>query len=283
MLGSEGALGVITELTVQIRPQPERRVYEGFRFGSFAEGTRVLRALAQDGPVPTVMRLSDEAETALGLARPGELGEPADGASAGADGALAILGWEGTDADVEARRAGAIELVGRSGGTPVPGAGDGWAAGRYRAPYLRDALLDAGALVETLETATFWSGLAALYEAVSAAIRDALTAQGTPPAILCHISHVYPAGASLYFTVACAQLADPVAQWRAAKAAAGDAILGAGGSISHHHGVGTDHRPWYRARDRTAGHRGAAGGQAHARSGGHSQSRDSAGALTGRY
>jgi alkyldihydroxyacetonephosphate synthase len=72
-----------------------------------------------------------------------------------------------------------------------------------------------------------------------------LTGQGTPPVVLCHVSHVYPAGASLYFTVACAQTDDPVAQWWAAKAAASDAILAAGGSITHHHGVGTDHREWY--------------------------------------
>jgi alkyldihydroxyacetonephosphate synthase len=244
VLGSEGAFGVITALTVQIRPRPERRVYEGFRFPSFAEGARALRALAQDGPVPTVLRLSDEAETALGLARPDELGGGSSD-SAPAPGALAILGWEGAAADVERRRAGALEVVTGAGAVAVDGAGDDWADGRYRAPYLRDALIDAGALVETLETATFWSRLAGLYAAVGAAIRASLTAQGTPPAILCHISHVYPAGASLYFTIACAQLPDAVGQWRAAKAAASDAILAAGGSITHHHGVGSDHRPWY--------------------------------------
>jgi alkyldihydroxyacetonephosphate synthase len=132
-----------------------------------------------------------------------------------------------------------------AGATPEPGAGESWEHGRYRGPYLRDALLDAGALVETLETVTFWSAVPALYEAVSGALRESLTAQGTPPVVLCHVSHVYPSGASLYFTVACAQAEDPVAQWRAAKAAASDAILAAGGSITHHHGVGTDHLDWY--------------------------------------
>lgn len=99
--------------------------------------------------------------------------------------------------------------------------------------------------METLETATFWSTLESLYTAVGAALREALSAQGTPPVILCHISHVYPAGASLYFTVGCASLADPLTQWSAAKAAASDAILAAGGSISHHHGVGRNHLRWY--------------------------------------
>ena len=99
--------------------------------------------------------------------------------------------------------------------------------------------------METLETATFWSGLEALYTAVSDALRRSLSDQGSPPLILCHVSHVYPAGASLYFTVACAELEDPVAQWREAKAAASEAILATGGTITHHHGVGTDHREWY--------------------------------------
>ncbi len=240
ILGSEGALGVITSLTVQVRPVPEQRVYDGWRFPSFADGVAALRALAQDGPLPTVLRLSDEAETALNLARPAELGT---GATAG--GCLAIAGYEGRSDEVAGRRAQASRVLERTGARSEPGAGEAWDRERYRAPYLRDALLDAGALVETLETVGFWSSLGRLYEAVSGALRDSLTAQGTPPVILCHVSHVYAAGASLYFTVGCAQAEDPLAQWRAAKAAASDAILAAGGSISHHHGVGTDHRDWY--------------------------------------
>jgi alkyldihydroxyacetonephosphate synthase len=239
VLGSEGAFGVITALTVAVRPAPEERVYEGWRLRSFPEGMAVLRTLVQDGPRPTVLRLSDEAETALNLARPSEVG----GASAG--GVLAIIGYEGTGQDVAARRSAATEILAAAGGQPEEGAGEHWARERYRGPYLRDALLDAGALVETLETVTFWSSVPRLYEAVSGALRHSLTAQGTPPVVLCHVSHVYPAGASLYFTVACAQSDDPVAQWLAAKAAASDAILDAGGSITHHHGVGTDHREWY--------------------------------------
>jgi alkyldihydroxyacetonephosphate synthase len=240
VLGSEGALGVITSLTVQVRPAPERSVYEGWSFRSFTEGATALRALVQDGPTPTVLRLSDEAETAFGLARPGELGQ-----SQAPAGCLAIVGYEGRESDVAARRAATAQRLADASATPVAGAGESWASGRYRAPYLRDSLLDAGALVETLETAAFWSSLNALYAAVSGALRRSLSELGTPPAILCHISHVYPAGASLYFTIACAQLEDPVAQWRRAKAAASDAILAAGGSITHHHGVGTDHRLWY--------------------------------------
>jgi alkyldihydroxyacetonephosphate synthase len=237
-LGSEGALGIITSLTLQIRPTPEMRMYEGWRFASFQEGAAVVRGLAQDGPRPTVLRLSDEAETAIGLARPDEIGS-------GGAGSLAIVGFEGTAAEVEQRQDAVGRLFERAGAEFLPDAGAGWARDRYRGPYLRDALLDAGALADTLETATFWSSVPALYEGVSSALRDSLTAQGTPPVVLCHLSHVYPAGASLYFTVACAQAEDPVAQWRAAKEAAGEAILAAGGSISHHHGIGRDHRSFY--------------------------------------
>ena len=133
-------------------------------------------------------------------------------------------------------------MLERPGRPQVAGAGAAGLAIATARPYLRDALLDAGALVETLETATFWSSLRPLYAAVTAALRESLTSQGTPPLILCHVSHTYPAGASLYFTTVCAQLPDPIAQWRRAKAAASDAILEAGGSISHHHGVGREHR-----------------------------------------
>lgn len=240
ILGSEGAFGVITGLTVRVRPAPEQRIYEGWRLPSFSGGTDVVRRLVQDGPLPTVLRLSDEAETALNLARPGEIGQ------AGSGGCLAIVGFEGTAEDVAARQAGARRALESAGGEPAEsGAGDAWAQDRFRGPYVRDALLDAGAIVETLETATFWASIPELYASVSTALRDALTAQGTPPVILCHISHVYPAGASLYLTIGCAALEDPVGQWRAAKAAASDAIIATGGSITHHHGVGRDHLPWY--------------------------------------
>lgn len=238
ILGSEGTFGVITSLSLTIRPAPLARTYEGWRFESFADGIAVLRALAQDGPLPTVLRLSDEAETAINLTRPAGLGS-------GSGGCLAIVGYEGRAPEVSARRDAVAAVLGAAGAELVPGAGDGWEHERYRGPYLRDALLDAGALVETLETATWWSSLESLYGAVSGALRESLAASGTPPMILCHVSHVYPAGASLYFTVVCAQSSDPVGQWRAAKASASDAILDAGGTITHHHGVGVDHREWY--------------------------------------
>ncbi|WP_399894029.1 FAD-binding oxidoreductase [Streptomyces sp. BBFR51] len=243
VLGSEGAFGVITSVTVRVRPVPRVRRYEGWRFASFEQGTAALRRLAQDGPRPTVLRLSDETETLIGLAQPDAIGASLEQQDAGC---LAVVGFEGTEEDTTYRREGAAAVLRESGGTFAgEDAGKRWAHGRYSAPYLRDSLLDAGALAETLETAAYWSRLPALYAAVREALTGTLTESGTPPLVMCHISHVYENGASLYFTAVSAQGEDAVAHWTRAKHAANEAILAAGGTITHHHAVGTDHRDWY--------------------------------------
>ncbi|WP_037607124.1 FAD-binding oxidoreductase [Streptacidiphilus rugosus] len=240
VLGSEGTLGVITSVTVRLRPAPAERVFEAWRFPSFEAGADALRKLVQDGPEPTVLRLSDEAETSVNLADPTAM------FGGGPGGCLAVTGYEGTAEDVAARRAGASAVLRAAGGESLgTEGGEAWRTGRYRAPYLRDPLLDAGVLIETLETVTFWSTLHELRAAVTAALTDSLNAQGTPPLVLCHISHVYETGASLYFTVACAQTEAPLEQWQAAKSAANAAIRSCGAAITHHHGVGTDHRDTY--------------------------------------
>lgn len=236
LLGSEGAFGVLTSITVEVSPVPAEKLYEGWQLPTFAAGLEALRRLAQDGPLPTVMRLSDETETALNLARPSEIGS---GSNAGC---LAITGYEGSAERIAATQAATAKVMRSLGGESDRQAGAAWVEGRYKGPYLRDAMLDAGALVETLETATFWSNIPTLYDAVRAALTDSLAAQGRQPVVMCHVSHVYPSGASLYFTIGVGALEDPLEQWRLAKQAAGAAILASGGSISHHHGVGVDHR-----------------------------------------
>ncbi|MFG2005459.1 FAD-binding oxidoreductase [Spirillospora sp. NPDC048911] len=246
VLGSEGAFGVITSVTVRIHPLPASAAYEGWRFASFETGTGALRRLAQDGPMPVVLRLSDEAETMVGLADPGAIG----GGLPDAAGCLAVVGYEGTPEEIAERRAKVRAALTGAGGEHLgAGPGEKWEHGRFNAPYLRDSLLDVGAFVETLETATFWSGIPALYEAVKGALTTTLAEAGTPPLVMCHISHVYPAGASLYFTVVSAQpkevQGDVLTHWEQAKHAANNAIISAGGTISHHHGVGSDHRDWY--------------------------------------
>ena len=240
VLGSEGAFGVITEVTLKVRPAPAVKVYEGWRFDSFAAGADAIRRLAQGRLLPTVLRLSDEAETAVNLASP-----EAVGADAVQGGCLMIVGHEGTQEQVDRSRSGVTPLLEDAGGSNLGEAvGAAWASGRFDGPYLRDSLLDVGVLVETFETVTFWSNLQHLYDEAKAAVEANLTEQGTAPLVLCHISHVYETGASLYFTVAAKELDDGLAQWLSAKSAASDALLSSGGSITHHHAVGRDHKPW---------------------------------------
>ncbi|MBC2587292.1 FAD-binding oxidoreductase [Rhodococcus aetherivorans] len=238
-LGSEGLFGIVTEVGVRIHPIPAATAHRAWSFPDFATGADALRTLVQTGAVPTVLRLSDETETATNLALHEHIGATAP------TGCLAVTTVEGTAEHVRARAAEVDALLSTLGGTDLgEEPARAWEQGRFDAPHLRDALLRVGALAETLETATTWSNLARLRTAVTDALTASLQEQGTPPLVLCHISHTYPTGASLYFTVVCAQTDDPLTQWSAAKRAATDAIMTAGGTVTHHHAVGRDHRPW---------------------------------------
>ncbi len=255
LVGSEGTLGVITELSLRVREAPRERIYEGVFFEDFAAGVDALRELAQGGAAPDVARLSDEPETRMSLALAGSgglkgaLGRLYLGARGYRDGCIAILGFEGSEREAARRRALALETVRANGGLAVGRSpGEAWVKGRFGAPYLRDELLTHGVIVETLETATQWSNLRRLHRAVGEAIERALRGCGTPGLVMCHVSHLYETGASLYFTFLARQRAeDPIAQWRAVKQAASDAIVDGGGTITHHHAVGRDHAPWMRA------------------------------------
>ena len=256
LLGSEGAFGVCTRVRVRIHPVPEVVRHEAFRFPDFATGAAALRAVEQQGTGPTVIRLSDETETMVNLATATDsIGQSAEGAGSAGDGGaesggcLAICLFEGTAEHAEARHAETRAELEAHGGTSLGAEpAQAWEHGRFGAPVLRDSLLDNGALVETLETATDWSNVVALRDAVVVALTTSLEASGTPALVMCHVSHVYPTGASLYFTVVAGQRgADPIAQWMAAKAAASEAIGAHGGTITHHHAVGTDHRPYLAA------------------------------------
>lgn len=242
LIGSEGVFGIITRVRVRVHPVPDVTRYEAWSFPDFATGAAALRAVTQAGTGPTVIRLSDENETGVNLATTEAIGE-----SQITGGCLAITVFEGTAAHADSRHAETRELMAALGGTSLGEApARAWEHGRYGAPYLRDSLLAAGALCETLETATDWSNIPALKTAVTEALTSSLAESGTPALVLCHISHVYPTGASLYFTVVAGQRGNPIEQWRAAKTAACDAIVATGSTITHHHAVGADHRPWMR-------------------------------------
>ena len=237
ILGSEGTFGVITAVRLRVRPLPAEKVYEGWSWPDFASGAQAIRGLAQAGELPTVIRLSDEAESAINLADPESIGGDASA------GCLMIIGHEGDPATVNRRRELTTQRLSDAGGTPLgAGPGEKWAHGRFDAPYLRDSLLDVGIFVETLETATFWSQRQELYDAVSGALAANLPEKHL---ILCHISHVYETGCSLYFTIVTRFETDAIAQWQLAKSAVNDAIRSVGATSTHHHAVGTDHLLWF--------------------------------------
>ena len=249
LLGSEGILGVVTESWVRVRPRPHAQSLAAVRFASFADGIEALRALAQSRLRPSNCRLIDAEEARMTGA--------ADGTAA-----LLVLGFEGASeaiAPVGELLDRGLHICAEAGGEwderavrrprfagDPAGSGDAagaWRAAFFRAPYLRDAFVAIGILTETFETAVTWERFAALHAAVTAAASEAIGPAGR---ITCRISHVYPDGPAPYFTVlAPARRGEEVAQWMQIKTHVSDALLAAGGTITHHHAVGRDHRPWY--------------------------------------
>lgn len=249
-LGSEGTLGVITEVTLRVRPRAAASSYEGWSFRTWPAGLAALQRLARHDLLPDVVRLSDADETKANLMMASGAGARALRGSlrtrGHGDGCLLVVGWEGLPDLIRARQRAASSLL-REGGAIRLGrrVGDSWKKHRFQGPYLRDKLMDGGLLVETLETAATWSALPTVYDAVRRALRETLTRDGKAPLVMTHVSHGYATGASLYFTVLADRDDDlPIQQWLSAKRAATDAMLAAGGTLTHHHAVGADHRPW---------------------------------------
>lgn len=257
LVGSEGALGVIVSATVRIQRLPEEQDYFMVAFKSFREALDASRTLLQAGASPALLRISDEEETTatLALGQTAAHGLDAFNRRAGKwllkrrgfyppSLALMLVGLEGTRAQNRQARREVMSHLSRHehfnlGRSP----GKRWLVTRFELPYLRDELLDNHLLIDTLETATTWSRLDALYRAVRETVARTAAEQGEPLVVYCHASHLYADGASLYFTLLGRQRRnDPLGQWMAIKQAANEAIRGCGAVISHHHGVGLDHR-----------------------------------------
>jgi alkyldihydroxyacetonephosphate synthase len=232
LIGSEGILGVITEAWVRVQEAPRFKESAAVLFDSFAAGAEAVRALTQTRLFPTNCRLLDPGEAALtGAAPEGQ--------------ALLVLGFEGSD-DVSTQMGQALALCSEAGGRPREKRGESegaWRDAFLQAPYLRDTLIAGGVLAETFETAITWDR----FDAFVAEVRErALAALGPEARLTVRITHAYPDGAAPYFTVlAPARRGVELEQWDEIKAAASDAIDAAGGTITHHHAVGRDHRPWY--------------------------------------
>jgi alkyldihydroxyacetonephosphate synthase len=244
LIGSEGTLGVITEAWMRVRPKPVHRSSAAVRFEGFLAGAAAVRALSQSGLHPSNCRLIDPAEAAL------------TGAGDGSH-ALLVLGFESAHHDVEPSMSIALECCGDHGGAWERRSsrarsgenGDAvasWREAFLRAPYLRDTLIAIGVLSETFETAITWDRFEPLHAAVLERTNDALREACGQGTVSCRFTHVYPDGPAPYYTVlAPARRGAELEQWAHVKRAAADAVIACGGTITHHHAVGRDHRPWY--------------------------------------
>jgi alkyldihydroxyacetonephosphate synthase len=248
LIGSEGTLGVITEAWIRVHERPRWKLSCGVAFQTFAAGAQAVRELAQSGLNPSNCRLLDEAESELTGAGPG--GE-----------ALLVLGFESAHHPVEGPMDLALDVAREHGGETgeVRGSGDSedavttWRHAFLAAPYLRDTLVACGVLSETFETAITWDRFPDFHATVLETARGAVArVSGAPatgdgaPKLSCRFTHVYPDGPAPYYTIlAPARRGSEVSQWDEIKAAVSDAVIDAGGTITHHHAVGRDHRPWY--------------------------------------
>ncbi len=252
LIGSEGVLGVIAEAWVRVRPRPRFKVSCAVEFGDFLAAAGAVRAISQSGLNPANCRLLDALEAATTGAGSGEAN-------------LLILGFESPHHPVEDQLGIAIEIAEEHGGVAgeIRGAGGGAGAGEdavgawrgafLMAPYLRDTFVACGVLSDTFESAITWDRFedfhAAAIEAVRAKVAEVCDAPAEgrgAPRVSCRFTHVYPDGPAPYFTVlAPAVRGGEVEQWDEIKAAASEAVIEAGGTITHHHAVGRDHRPWY--------------------------------------
>ena len=249
LLGSEGMLGVITEAWVRVRPRPQAHSLATVRFGAFEAGIEALRAIAQTGLRPSNCRLIDAEEARMTGASDGTAALLVLGFEAAEEGLAPVAELLDRGLHICAEAGGAwderaVRRGGRGGGPETGGDTVGaWRTAFFRAPYLRDAFVALGILSETFETAITWERFDALHAAVTAAATEAIGPGGR---ITCRISHVYPDGPAPYFTVlAPARRGEEVEQWAQIKVAAANAIAACGGTITHHHAVGRDHRAWY--------------------------------------
>jgi alkyldihydroxyacetonephosphate synthase len=245
LIGSEGTLGIITEAWVRVRRRPVHRASAPVRFEDFMAGAAAVRALSQSGLYPTNCRLID--------AREAELTGAGDGTHA-----VLVLGFESAEHDVEPLMTTALQCCADHGGIWAPptqrrGAGGGadgavgsWREAFLRAPYLRDVLIAIGVLSETFETAITWERFPRFHERVLSDVSTAVREVCGDGSVTCRFTHVYPDGPAAYYTVlAPARRGAELEQWAEIKRIASEAVIEGGGTITHHHAVGREHRPWY--------------------------------------
>jgi alkyldihydroxyacetonephosphate synthase len=244
LAGSEGTLGVVTEAWVRVQPRPTHRASAGVRFPTFADGAGCVRELSQAGLQPSNCRLIDPAEARFTMSGDGSF-------------ALLVLGFESVDHPVDFLLDRALAICAGHGGVaserrdssadgPAQGGVGAWREAFLRAPYVRDVFVAMGVLSETFETAVTWERFPRFHERAMSCARAAAEGVSGVAHVSCRFTHVYPDGPAPYYTVlAPAQRGEEVEQWAAIKEAVSEAIVAEGATITHHHAVGRDHRPWY--------------------------------------
>ena len=255
VLGSEGRLGLVTDVTLRVRAQAPHEQFHAIFFPDWGSGFAAVRELAQSDVALSMLRFSNEVETETQLALvEGHERELAwlkkylrwRGAGAGA--CMLLAGVTGSEREARDARSALRDIVGRHRGIAVgTSIGRAWAKNRFRGPYLRNGLWDAGIAVETVETCVPWSGAAAMLASIEGAGRVSLVAENERVHVFTHLSHVYRQGCSVYTTFVYRLAADAdanLARWLGIKTAASEAVVAGGGTISHQHGVGLDHMPW---------------------------------------
>lgn len=263
VLGSEGRMGLLTEAVVRIRPVPEHEAFHAVFFGDWDGAEAAVRAVAQERLPLSMLRLSNVRETATQLELAGHprmigaLRRYLGLRGLGREPCMLLIGVTGNAREARYGRGAALAIARRHGGVHAGRAiGKGWARSRFAGPYLRNALWDAGYGVDTAETAVDWPRVKTTMQAMEDAAAAALESFGERGHIFTHLSHVYPQGSSIYSTFVFRVTGDhdeDLARWRRLKEAVSAAVVGQGGTISHQHGVGVDHKPYLAAEKGEAG------------------------------